>query len=81
MGRSTALNDTVNWDDVRELRRLWPGKLIVKGIQTAADALLAADCGADAVVLSNHGGRVLDGSMPPILCCPTSSRPCASALP
>ena len=70
MGRSTALNETVNWDDVRELRRLWHGKLIVKGIQTAADALLAADCGADAVVLSNHGGRVLDSSMAPILVLP-----------
>jgi isopentenyl diphosphate isomerase/L-lactate dehydrogenase-like FMN-dependent dehydrogenase len=70
MGRSTALNASVNWDDVRELRRLWPGKLIVKGIQTAPDAVLAADCGADAVVLSNHGGRVLDSSAAPILVLP-----------
>ncbi|MGH8663157.1 MAG: alpha-hydroxy acid oxidase [Burkholderiales bacterium] len=62
MGRSTALNATVTWNDVRELRKLWPGKLIVKGIQHARDAVLAADSGADAVVLSNHGGRVLDSS-------------------
>jgi isopentenyl diphosphate isomerase/L-lactate dehydrogenase-like FMN-dependent dehydrogenase len=67
MGRSTALNATVTWEDVRELRKLWPGKLIVKGIQHAADAVLAADSGADAVVLSNHGGRVLD-SAPPTIC-------------
>jgi isopentenyl diphosphate isomerase/L-lactate dehydrogenase-like FMN-dependent dehydrogenase len=62
MGRSTALNNTLTWDDVRELRKLWPGKLIVKGIQHPRDAVLAADHGADAVVLSNHGGRVLDAS-------------------
>jgi isopentenyl diphosphate isomerase/L-lactate dehydrogenase-like FMN-dependent dehydrogenase len=62
MGRSTALNATVTWNDVRELRKLWPGKLIVKGIQHARDAVLAAESGADAVVVSNHGGRVLDSS-------------------
>jgi (S)-mandelate dehydrogenase len=55
---------------VRELRRLWPGKLIVKGIQHPADAVLAADCGADAVVISNHGGRVLDAAPVPILTLP-----------
>src|SRR6185295_481539 len=70
MGRSTALNDTIDWNDVRELRKLWPGKLIVKGIQHPRDAVLAADCGADAVVLSNHGGRVLDMALPPILTLP-----------
>jgi len=62
MGRSTALNNTLTWDDVRQLRKLWPGKLIVKGIQHPRDAVLAAESGADAVVLSNHGGRVLDAS-------------------
>jgi isopentenyl diphosphate isomerase/L-lactate dehydrogenase-like FMN-dependent dehydrogenase len=70
MGRSTALNDTLDWNDVRELRKLWPGRLIVKGIQTAADAVLAVENGADAVVLSNHGGRVLDSSMATIMVLP-----------
>ena len=70
MGRSTALNDTIDWNDVRELRKIWPGKLILKGIQHPRDAVLAADCGADAVVLSNHGGRVLDMALPPILTLP-----------
>ena len=70
MGRSTASNDTITWDDVRQLRKLWPGKLIVKGIQHPRDAVLAADCGADAVVLSNHGGRVLDSTSAPILVLP-----------
>jgi len=62
MGRSMATNPGMNWDDVRALRKLWPRKLIVKGIQHAEDARLAADCGADAVVVSNHGGRVLDSA-------------------
>ena len=70
MGRSTALNDALTWEDVRELRKLWPRKLIVKGIQHPRDAVLAADCGADAIVLSNHGGRVLDSAAAPILVLP-----------
>lgn len=70
MGRSTALNAGITWDDVRELRKLWPGKLIVKGIQHPRDAVLAADAGADAVVLSNHGGRVLDAAPAPITTLP-----------
>jgi isopentenyl diphosphate isomerase/L-lactate dehydrogenase-like FMN-dependent dehydrogenase len=66
MGRSMMLNDSLTWDDLRELRRMWPHKLIAKGIITAEDAILAADCGADAVVVSNHGGRVVDSTMAPI---------------
>jgi len=70
MGRSSNFCPNITWDDVRELRRLWPHKLIVKGIQHPADAVLAADCGADAVVISNHGGRVLDAAPAPILTLP-----------
>jgi isopentenyl diphosphate isomerase/L-lactate dehydrogenase-like FMN-dependent dehydrogenase len=70
MGRSSAMNDTLTWNDVRELRKLWPRTLIVKGIQHPHDAVLAADCGADAIVLSNHGGRVLDSTTAPILVLP-----------
>ena len=46
MGRSVQSNASINWDDVRELRKLWPRKLIVKGIQHPQDAVMAADCGA-----------------------------------
>jgi L-lactate dehydrogenase (cytochrome)/(S)-mandelate dehydrogenase len=70
MGRSVQSNASINWDDVRELRKLWPRKLIVKGIQHPQDAVMAADCGADAVVISNHGGRVLDSTTAPILILP-----------
>jgi isopentenyl diphosphate isomerase/L-lactate dehydrogenase-like FMN-dependent dehydrogenase len=59
-------NDSLNWDDVRVLRKLWPRTLMVKGILNAQDAVKAADCGADAVIVSNHGGRNLDGSPAPI---------------
>ena len=70
MGRSSNFCPNITWDDVRELRKLWPHKLIVKGIQHAHDAVMAADCGADAVVISNHGGRVLDSAPVPILTLP-----------
>jgi L-lactate dehydrogenase (cytochrome) len=56
----------VTWDDVAWLRRLWEGPLVLKGIQSVEDALIAADSEVDAVVLSNHGGRQLDMA-PPIL--------------
>ena len=70
MGRSSNFCSNITWDDVRELRKLWPHKLIVKGIQHPHDAVLAADCGADAVVISNHGGRVLDAAPAPIVTLP-----------
>lgn len=53
---------TLSWDDVRWLRKLWPGKMILKGIMEAEDARLAVETGADAIVVSNHGGRQLDGA-------------------
>ncbi len=52
--------------DVEWLRSTWPGKLVVKGIQSVADAVRVADAGADAVLLSNHGGRQLDRAPVPI---------------
>ncbi|MDM8348126.1 L-lactate dehydrogenase [Pseudomonas sp. sp1636] len=52
---------SVTWADIRWLRQQWPGKLLLKGILEVDDALLALDCGADGMVLSNHGGRQLDG--------------------
>ena len=53
---------TLNWGDVEWIRKRWGGKLILKGILDAEDARIAADCGADAIVVSNHGGRQLDGA-------------------
>ncbi|HUP46472.1 MAG TPA: alpha-hydroxy acid oxidase [Thermoanaerobaculia bacterium] len=54
----------VSWDDFRWIREAWPGPLVVKGVHTADDARQALDHGAAAVVVSNHGGRQLDGVAP-----------------
>ena len=53
---------SLNWDDVKWIRKLWKGPLILKGILEVEDARLAARHGADAIVVSNHGGRQLDGA-------------------
>ena len=52
----------LNWDDVAWIKDLWGGPLIIKGIMTSEDACLARDHGADAIIVSNHGGRQLDGA-------------------
>lgn len=54
----------MTWKDIAALREFWPGKLIIKGILRAEDAELAVEHGADAVVVSNHGGRHLDSAAP-----------------
>jgi (S)-mandelate dehydrogenase len=66
MGRGMLRNDSLTWDDLRTLRKIWPHTLIVKGIMHPRDALLAQACGADAVVVSNHGGRNFDSAQAPI---------------
>jgi (S)-mandelate dehydrogenase len=57
-------HEAMTWDHIKKLRDLWPGKLIVKGILRAEDAEHAVNSGADAVVVSNHGGRALDAAAP-----------------
>ncbi len=54
----------VSWDDFKWIREAWPGPIVVKGVHTADDARCAIDHGASAVVVSNHGGRQLDGVAP-----------------
>ena len=66
----SQLDPTLDWDDVRRIRDGWQGKLILKGILDREDALRAVDCGADAIVVSNHGGRQLDGAMSSIAALP-----------
>jgi L-lactate dehydrogenase (cytochrome) len=53
---------TLNWADVEWIKKRWGGKLILKGIQDVEDARLAINSGADALIVSNHGGRQLDGA-------------------
>lgn len=53
---------SVNWKDVEELSKLWGGKFMLKGIQSVEDAVKAAESGVSGIILSNHGGRQLDGA-------------------
>jgi L-lactate dehydrogenase (cytochrome) len=59
---ATHFDASLNWRDVEWIRSLWPGKLVIKGILDVEDARLARDSGAAAIVVSNHGGRQLDGA-------------------
>jgi len=61
---------TLSWKDIEWVRKLWGGKLILKGILDADDARIAASTGADAIVVSNHGGRQLDGTVSSIRALP-----------
>lgn len=65
---------TISWDDVAWLRQAWPRKLVVKGILSVADAQRAADLGCDGIVLTNHGGRQLDGCVSPLEVLPGIAR-------
>jgi L-lactate dehydrogenase (cytochrome) len=59
---ATQFDTTLNWKDVEWIRSIWPGKLVLKGILDAEDANEAVKTGAQALVVSNHGGRQLDGA-------------------
>jgi len=59
---ASQFDPKLNWDDVQWIKKLWGGKLILKGIMDVEDARLAAQSGADALIVSNHGGRQLDGA-------------------
>jgi len=61
---------SLSWDDVKEIRKQWGGKVIIKGILDAEDARAAVNVGVDAIVVSNHGGRQLDGALSSIKALP-----------
>jgi L-lactate dehydrogenase (cytochrome) len=56
----------LGWNHLRMIRRMWPGTLVVKGILDVRDARLALEHGADGIIVSNHGGRQLDGTVSPL---------------
>jgi L-lactate dehydrogenase (cytochrome) len=66
----------LSWADVEWLRSMWNGPIVIKGIQSVDDAVLAADAGVDAIALSNHGGRQLDSAPSPL----SLVAPCADAV-
>lgn len=65
VAEAVSLENCLTWDDVRQLRRWWPGKLIIKGVLSAADAEIARNVGADGIVVSAHGARNLDSAPAP----------------
>ena len=59
-------SDSQNWDDIKFIRDMWPGNMLIKGLQSVEDAVLAKERGLDGVVLSNHGGRYVDCAPAPL---------------
>ncbi|EPS34798.1 hypothetical protein POX_a00234 [Penicillium oxalicum] len=74
------LDDTLSWSDLAWLRSQWRGKLVLKGIQSVEDALMAVEAQVDGIVLSNHGGRNLDTSPPAVLTLLELRRHCPHVL-
>ena len=72
--RQFGLRDHLSWQHLAAIRRSWPGQLVVKGLTCADDVRRAEQAGADGVILSNHGGRQLDGALPPLLAIPEAAR-------
>lgn len=66
----SMFDPTVDFEDLKWIRKQWKGTLIVKGIQHVDDAVAAVKAGADAIILSNHGGRQLDRAVTPVLLIP-----------
>ncbi len=56
----------LGWDEIRMIRDMWPGRLVLKGILDVRDARMAVQTGADGLIVSNHGGRQLDGTVSPL---------------
>ena len=69
-GIKKMYEQTPQWQDIAWIRQRWKGPLIIKGILRADDARRAVDEGADAIVVSNHGGNYMDGSMPSLRALP-----------
>ena len=65
-----AFDQALDWDRIKQFRRMWDGPLIIKGIMDARDARQALEVGIDAIVVSNHGGRQLDGALSSIRALP-----------
>jgi L-lactate dehydrogenase (cytochrome) len=66
----------LHWGHLRLVRRLWPGHLVIKGILDARDARIAVDHGANGIIVSNHGGRQLDGAVAPLRVLPKVLEAC-----
>jgi (S)-mandelate dehydrogenase len=74
------MDASLDWEYIKQLRDQWPGKLLIKGVQRADDAQRAAAIGCDGVVVSNHGGRQLDGAASTLESLPEVSKAVGSKL-
>jgi L-lactate dehydrogenase (cytochrome) len=74
--RSFSDRGHLSWETFSTIRKLWPGTLVMKGVLHPDDARLARDLGADGIIVSNHGGRQLDGAIAPLRALPNILRAC-----
>src|SRR5437764_3459431 len=74
------MDRALSWDTIARIRDRWPRKLIIKGLLSVEDIARAAEIGADAVAVSNHGGRQLDWSIAPIDILPAAREAVCAAL-
>lgn len=72
--RSTIGRDRLNWDSIRFIRKVWKGKLVIKGVLHPQDARMAQELGCDGIIVSNHGGRQLDGTISTLAALPAIRR-------
>jgi len=70
----SAMDPSINFDDLKIIRDMWPGKLVIKGVQNVEDSKKLADLGVDGILLSNHGGRQLDRAPIPFHLLPAVAR-------
>jgi L-lactate dehydrogenase (cytochrome) len=68
--RDFSGRDHLSWDHIAAIRRQWKGRLVLKGVNAPADAKIARDLGAEGLIVSNHGGRQLDGTLSPLRALP-----------
>jgi L-lactate dehydrogenase (cytochrome) len=71
MERPRMARDGLNWEHVELMRRLWPGKLVLKGVLAKEDVRIARESGVDGIMVSNHGGRQLDYTLSPLRVLPS----------
>ena len=64
--RDLSMRDHLDWTHIADIRKRWKGRIVIKGIMTPADARIASQRGIDAIIVSNHGGRQLDGTVSPL---------------
>jgi L-lactate dehydrogenase (cytochrome) len=79
--RDFGAKDHLNWRHLELIREQWKGRLVVKGIMSKDDACIARDSGVDGIVVSNHGGRQLDGAVSPLRVLPAIADAVGGTIP